>query len=219
MDDIGYLSSETLVTTLTDEELLEMIQAMQRNRYSGWRNFEGRWRSLFRLDSTSDSLVLDYGCGVGLEALQYAQRGNTVVLADIAESNIALAERVLRLFLCPANAGIRLTEHPPENLYSLPFDVIHCVGVLHHIPNWQEVIEAFHRWLANDGEVRLMLYSDIAYRESQGDFAAAMDGVGSYADWYDLERVKERFGEWFRIDRSAYLTENRHYLGVVLHKR
>ena len=82
VDDVGYLLSEELLTW-HDEALLDLINQMAVSRYQGWRNWEMRWRTVLGLDSTRDSDVLDYGCGVGLEALQYAKLGNRVTIADI----------------------------------------------------------------------------------------------------------------------------------------
>src|SRR5262245_5608855 len=89
VDDIGYIPSEQLLKMST-EELAEMVQAMELNRYGGWRNWENRWYHFLGLDSTHDKYVLDYGCGVGIEALQYARAGNDVVLADISRDNVRL---------------------------------------------------------------------------------------------------------------------------------
>jgi 2-polyprenyl-3-methyl-5-hydroxy-6-metoxy-1,4-benzoquinol methylase len=82
VDDVGYLTAEELLAR-SDTDLRTLIDRMEQTRYSGWRNHEGRWRDILGLDTTSGKTVLDYGCGVGLEALQYARAGNDVVVADL----------------------------------------------------------------------------------------------------------------------------------------
>lgn len=217
VDDVGYIASAEMLK-LTVPELLAMVGQFERTRYGGWRNYENRWRDLFGLDSTHDKSVLDYGCGVGIEALQYAKAGNDVTLADISRDNVRLAMRVLQVHGFTAGS-FQITENVPVNSLFGQFDVIHCVGVLHHIPNSHEVMEEFHRHLADDGEVRLMLYSDVAKIHFGDAFVREMDGVGDYAEWYDIPKVNQRFGKLFMVDRHAYLTENKFYLGVVLVKR
>lgn len=110
------------------------------------------------------------------------------------------------------------------------FDVIHCSGVLHHIPWDREIMSRFWDVVRPGGEVRLMLYSDIGWRIATGgdppmypaqspDFARFVryfDSVGDYADWYSLDKIMERFGEMFAVDRFAYLTADRRYCAAVL---
>lgn len=230
IDEIGYLLSEELLDW-PDDQLLDVINRMAESRYNGWRNWMMRWRVVLGLDSTRDKDVLDYGCGVGLEALQYAKKGNRVWLADIAPSNLELAERVLALHGYVVEGKILLDDETPHS--SWMFDVIHCAGVLHHIPEPEPIVEAMHDWLRDGGELRLMVYSDEAWRiatnteppehvEDSPDFALYWqhwDPIGGYADWYNADRLDRRFGKWFRITTCLPLTQHGEYLGVVMVKR
>lgn len=210
---------------------MEVIKRMAESRYHGWRNWMMRWRNVLKLDTTHNKDVLDYGCGVGLEALQYAKADNRVYLADIAPSNIALAERVLALSGYRVEGKWILEEQVQQCSWRL--DVIHCVGVLHHIPEPEPIVEAMASWLREEGELRLMVYSDQAWRIATGteppervedspDFNLywrTWDPIGGYADWYDQTRLDKRFGKWFRIEECTPLTAKGEYLGAVLVKR
>jgi len=112
-------------------------------------------------------------------------------------------------------------------------DVIHCVGVLHHIPEPRPVVDAMHRWLAPDGELRLMLYSDNGWRIVTGTeppddvtnhparekFVRGFDSVGDWADWYDEPKVTRLFGDLFVVDRFRYLTPDWRYIALVLRRK
>lgn len=237
VDDVGYLDATHLLA-LPDHELKALVMAMEQVRYRGWRNYENRWRSALGLDSTHGKRVLDYGCGVGLEALQYAKAGNEVWLADINPGSIDVATRVLALFGSPAAGATLITAAPrpvPGPLWpglplDLRFDVIHCAGVLHHIPFPRYTMEGFRRALKPRGELRLMVYSGQAWRTAVGtdppnDVAADpgfaryiehMDGVGAWADWYDQERLETRFGDLFTVAKVEPLGPVGQYLAVVL---
>lgn len=220
VDDIGYISSEKLLD-ISDEDLADLIVNFERTRYTGWRNWRNNWRRVLKLDTTHDKAVLDWGCGVGMEALQYAKAGNDVRLADIVPSNVELARRVLELF------GYS------ESRSAGPYDVIHCCGVLHHVPNPVDVMRDFSYRLQKKGEVRLMLYSDWAWRIHTGleppestaehalfeTYVRAMDGVGDYADWYDADKLERLFGEWYKVENFEYLTQDMSYCGAVMVKR
>jgi SAM-dependent methyltransferase len=231
VDDEGYLPVSDLLA-YNDDQLLELARRMERTRYGGWRNHEGRWRTALGLDDTHGKTVLDYGCGVGIEALQYAKAGNQVVVADISRRTIKLARRVLRLFGHEPliTAEIRDHAHLLPTFADDAFDVIHCAGVLHHIPDPRPTMELFHRLLKAEGELRLMVYGPQAWQAAIGtpppdDVAAdpgfaryvgAMDAVGAWADWYDRDRLEARFGDLFTIRRLEHLTPDGRYLAAIL---
>ena len=230
VDDIGYLPAADLLA-MDDDQFLAVINQAVMNRYSGWRNHRENWTNLLtRWDVTQGKRILDYGCGIGLEGLILARR-NTVFCADISEGNLAVAERAFVLNGHDAPALFPISEKPP--FISEPpgeLDIILCLGVLHHIPEPRSVIQHMADWLVPGGELRLMVYSDEAWRIATGGsppeiapedpgftaFWQHWDAVGGYADWYDCERLRERFGEWFKVTDCRYVTANREYLGAVL---
>lgn len=237
VDDVGYIPTSEMLA-MDDEQFTALMDRMWHARYSGWRNHEGRWVEMFGMHTggITGKRILDYGCGVGMEGAQYASLGNEVWLADIWGGNVRVAARLLALYGCAPAGSIVLGADgsaekwvPPD-----PFDVIHCAGVLHHIPDPVPVVEAMHGWLVEDGRLHLMVYSDYAWRIATGKqtppenvlesehfdrFWQRWDAVGGYADWYDEGRLADRFGEWFAIERCEYLTADRAYLGAVLVKR
>jgi 2-polyprenyl-3-methyl-5-hydroxy-6-metoxy-1,4-benzoquinol methylase len=148
-DGIGYVNSEDFLTW-PDGVVLHFIRTFETHRYQSWRNFNNLWRSTLGLDSTHGKRVKDFGCGFGIEALQFAKSGNEVLLSDIFPSNVQAAERVLRLSgYTPAPDG--------------PVDVFYSNGVLHHSPQMRELLEKEVANLNPGGEVRLLLYSDRAW--------------------------------------------------------
>jgi SAM-dependent methyltransferase len=229
VDSIGYVPVTDLLA-MPDDTLRKTIAEANHARYTSWRNHRGLWVDLLGLASTADKDVLDYGCGVGAEALVYAEAGNRVTVADIVEANVELAARVLSIHGYAAGTAL-ITDRPPfTDLPRASFDVIHCSGVLHHIPWARETVEHFAELLRPGGEVRLMLYSDEGWRLATAtdppddvaehplfdQFVHYFDAVGVYADWYDRARIESRFGDLFAVERFAYLTPNRRYCAAVL---
>lgn len=230
LDDIGYIPSRDLLA-MDDGEFMTLMVLASSNRYNGWRNDEGLWRETLGLDTTTGKVVLDYGSGAGFEALEYARLGNEVWLADIVPDNLKVAERLFKL---SGNEPAGLIEIKGRRPFASPppLDVIHCSGVLHHIPNADAVVEQMAKWLKDDGELRLMVYSDRTWQVVIGgdppedvlldgdglEFARAMDAVGDYADWYSPDRLEERFGKWFPVAVCAYLPSHLGYLVARLRK-
>lgn len=240
VDDVGYIPSAELLTK-PDSELRVLVERMRHTRYTGWRNHGGLWRDLMGLDQPGGRDVLDFGCGVGVEALELALAGNRVSLADISADNLHLAARVLQLYgeRIPRQAGIsiHLAWDEPPYIEAEPgsLDVFHCNGVLHHIPWARQIMERAHAILRTDGVVRLMLYSDKGWRQATGgseppdgdvrdhpqfeQFVRYFDLVGEYADWYNQARLEQRFGDLFTVERCEYLTPTGQYLAAVLRKK
>jgi SAM-dependent methyltransferase len=230
VDDVGYIPSAEMLTW-PDHQLRAMIGEMRKVRYTGGRNYQGWWRDLLGLDTTQHKVILDYGCGVGMEALEYDE-SNYVMVCDIEPSNVELAMRVAEIFGQEGRMYGLPTTLPMEIPDGL-LNVVHCSGVLHHIRLPRPVVEDFHRALRFDGELRLMLYSDIGWRIAVGtdppdevttdpgfnQFVRYFDSVGDYADWYNQDRLEARFGDLFTVERCNYMTETQMFLGAVLRRR
>lgn len=247
VDDVGYIPSAELLT-LSDEDLLDVARRMRAVRYhtGGYRNFGGLWRDLMGLDSLAGKHILDFGCGTGMEACELAKR-NHVSIADISRANIDLAARMLVLHGFRPQWQILVTMEPPyisvpppqlgviEPYSAIPpqdFDVFYCSGVLHHIPWARQIMERAHALLRPGGQARLMLYSDQGWRIATGTeppadvttdpsferFVRHFDAVGEYADWYDQDRLEQRFGDLFTVERCEYMTPDRRFIGAVLRR-
>jgi len=231
VDDVGYFPSTTLLAK-SDDDLRRVVTDMATARYTGWRNYGGLWRDVLALDRSEDLDILDYGCGVGMEALELARR-NRVTLADLSTSNLALANRVVTLGVgYPARTVLVEPAWPfvPEELDGT-FDAVHCSGVLHHIRDARSVVLRFAGLLRSAGELRLMVYSDIGWRQATGvdapygdvtahpgfpAFVSHFDQVGDYATWYDRQKLTELAGDWFTVERFVYLCEDHRYAGALL---
>lgn len=232
VDSIGYVPVADLLA-MSDRELRKTAAEASAARYGTWRNTGNLWVDVLGLATTSGKDVLDYGCGFGAEALEYAKTGNRVTVADIVADNVEVTSRLFAAHGYTAGRALIGDRPPLTDLPAASFDVVHCSGVLHHIPWARETMEHFAELLRPGGEARLMLYSDVGWRLATGTeppdevtedpnfdtFVHYFDSVGIYADWYDQARIEARFGDLFTITRFSYLTANRRYLAAVLRVR
>jgi len=109
--------------------------------------------------------VLEVGCGLGTESTNFARAGAIVTAVDLSEKSLELAKKRFEVFglqgsFYHGNAE-ELTKILPEGSQ---FDLIWSFGVIHHTPHPEKVVEQFHKLLAPDGEVRLMVYSKVSYK-------------------------------------------------------
>jgi 2-polyprenyl-3-methyl-5-hydroxy-6-metoxy-1,4-benzoquinol methylase len=216
IDEVGYINVNKLMA-LSDNDLKEMAENFQMHRYHGWRNAGNLWRSTLGLDTTEGKTILDFGCGFGIESLQFAKKGNKIILADINKETSILAKRVLKVFGYEAEIVLISDEYP--FIPSMEIDIFYSNGVIHHTPKAVQIIDRAKELLKDDGEVRLMLYSDIGRDIAAGskvDFVEFFDGIGKYSDWYDAEKLK---GFNMNIKEVTYITFDKRYLTTTMTKK
>jgi len=233
VDDVGYIPSTELMA-MGDDRFGALMETMRTTRYTGWRNHGNRWRDVMGLDSLEDKDILDFGCGVGVDALELGLMRNRVQLADLSQDNVDVSTRTMgRYNIEPEATWLVSGEYPFLAAPNNSIDVFYCNGVLHHIPWAREIMERAHELLRTGGEVRLMVYSDLGWRHyirtnppahtpsdpNFQNFIRIFDQVGFYADWYNEAKLVDWFGDLFEVERLEYLTDNDRYLAAVLRKK
>jgi SAM-dependent methyltransferase len=198
VDDVGYIHPSE-VLAMDDEQLRRWVANFERNRYEGWRNHENLWRDTLGLDTTLGKHILDYGCGFGIEALQFAPR-NRLTLFDLTDEGLEAAAYVLAVhgFCCDTTR-----DELPEA------DIFYANGSLHHARNMSEIMES-----APCPEARLMVYSDKA-REAVGGSWRAMDEVGGYCNFYSPQELDDACPGW-SVREWRYITDRWWYLTATL---
>lgn len=200
VDDIGYIHPAEIMS-LGDDELRAWVKGFEERRYGGWRNHGNLWRESLGLDTTTGKHIIDYGCGYGIEALQFARHDNHMTLMDLTSEGLEVAERVLAVH----GYGCDIAHELPEA------DIFYANGVLHHFPEGMQILGD-----APCPEARILVYSDRAWRDVGGpNFWRAMDEVGGYADWYSPEAL-EAAAEGWTLQEATYVTDRGWYLTATL---
>ncbi len=140
-----------------------------------------------------DIRILDAGCGTGVstEYLVHLNKSAEVVGIDISEGALKVAkERCQR-------SGATGVEFHHLSLYDVDrlsgeFDLINCVGVLHHLPDPIRGIQALAQKLAPGGLMHIFVYGELGRWEIQlMQQAIALlqgDKQGDYRDGVQLGR-------------------------------
>ena len=237
VDNVGYISTASMIT-MRDKALCGVVDTFKDNRYNkeGWRNYQNKWRDLLGLDKTHNKVVMDFGCGMGIESLEFARWNNKIILADINRENILLAERVLRLHGYAPDECVLVSKAAPFFPFPDTFpqvDVFYANGVLHHTPLIREILQQACEMLSPNGEIRLMLYSDkgweiatkhpapafdsdVTKQDCFDIFVSYFDGVGFYANWFNEKRLNHFVGDFLAIQSMEYITKDERYLVAVL---
>lgn len=133
----------------------------------GWSSYKEKVEWVLNTESyvydvlTEDLLkgkrVLDVGCGPGLGMSLAAEYCSTVVGLDYSEASLREAKSGFEeLKLNNANLLCRDAEDLP--FAADLFDVVYCIGVLHHTPDTSKAIGEAVRVLNPGGRVAIMIY-------------------------------------------------------------
>jgi SAM-dependent methyltransferase len=107
--------------------------------------------------------VLEIGCGIGTDTLNFARSGAFVTAVDISSESLNLArQRAIlhglsyRIHLIHADVE-SLSSHLPTNSYAA-FSLIYSFGVLHHTPDPLRALQQLRLYCGPDTILKLMLY-------------------------------------------------------------
>ena len=100
--------------------------------------------------------LLEVGCGMGTDLLQFARGGASVTAVDLTPRSIETSRDHLKLYGYKGEFAIADCERLPFEDES--FDVAYSNGVLHHTPDTARAVREIHRVLHPGGQARVMLY-------------------------------------------------------------
>ena len=110
--------------------------------------------------------VLEIGCGIGTDTINFARAGARVTTVDLSEKSMELARRRAAVFgledrirFCPGNAEQLTTFVPVE-----PYDLIYSFGVIHHTPHPGAVLEQVRAYARPGTAIKIMVYHRRSYK-------------------------------------------------------
>jgi SAM-dependent methyltransferase len=143
--------------------------------------------------SQPSARILDAGCGSGVstEYLVHLNPGSTVVGIDLSQGALAVAKERCQK---SGATGVEFHHLSLFDIEQLPgeFDLINCVGVLHHTADPIRGIQALARKLAPGGLLHIFVYSELGRWEVRlmQEAIALLQGDkrGDYADGISVGR-------------------------------
>ena len=136
----------------------EFFDEVERHRYQeyapwmpevmGFKNFAG-------------ARLLEVGCGMGTDLLQFARGGARVTAIDLTPRSVETSRKHLALYGEQGEFAISDCERLP--FADASFDVVYSNGVLHHTPDTEGAVREIHRALRPGGLARVMLYHRHSY--------------------------------------------------------
>lgn len=142
--------------------------------------------------------VLEIGCGIGTDAINFARHGAYVAVVDLSPESLRVAKarakacglnqrrgcfREIRFYCGDAE---RLSEVVPSGWY----DLVYSLGVIHHTPHPEKVLQEIRAYLKPDaygltqGQLRLLVYNRYSWKTFWIVFGRY--GKGRFWRWREL---------------------------------
>jgi len=117
-----------------------------------------------QFDRWSGKRVLEVGCGMGTDAVNFARAGADYSAIDLSDASLELARRRFAVFGLKGNLQPYNAERLSEVLPPASFDLVYSFGVIHHTPHPAGVITEIRKVIKPDGEFRMMLYAKNSWK-------------------------------------------------------
>jgi SAM-dependent methyltransferase len=131
----------------------EFFDEVERHRYQEY----APWMpGVMGFKEFAGARLLEVGCGMGTDLLQFARGGAQVTGVDLTPRSIEISRQHFHVYGASGDFGISDGENLPFADGS--FDVVYSNGVLHHTPDTAGAVREIHRVLRSSGLARVMLY-------------------------------------------------------------
>ena len=131
----------------------EFFDAVERHRYEEY----APWMpEVMGFNQFRGARLLEIGCGMGTDLLQFARGGARVTGADLTPRSVEISSERFRLYEMPGDFVV--TDGERLHFADDSFDVVYSNGVLHHTPGTEVAVREIHRVLRPGGTARVMLY-------------------------------------------------------------
>ena len=100
--------------------------------------------------------VLEIGCGIATDGLEFARNGANYIGTDLTPHGIELARERFQLFGVPGRFAVANAEERIP-LPDASVDHVYSFGVIHHAPAPEKIIREMHRVLRPGGTFTVIL--------------------------------------------------------------
>lgn len=154
-------------------------------------------------DQWAGKKVLEIGCGIGTDAVNFVRAGAEYTGIDLSEKSIDLCKRRFEVYNLNGRLFAADAEQLDQYFQGETFDLIYSFGVIHHSENPKKIVDQLSKFMHSGSELRIMLYSKNSWKnimiQAGLDQPEAQSGCPQ-ALTYSKEQVKELLDQFDVLD-------------------
>jgi 2-polyprenyl-3-methyl-5-hydroxy-6-metoxy-1,4-benzoquinol methylase len=110
--------------------------------------------------------VLEIGCGIGTDTVNFARNGAHVTAVDLSEKSLDVARQ--RMKVCGVERQVQFYQGSGEELRQFvpreQYDLIYSFGVIHHTPHPERVLDELRHFAGPETTLKIMVYHRYAWK-------------------------------------------------------
>lgn len=153
-------------------------------------------------DKWNGKKVLEVGCGIGTDAVNFARAGADYSAIELSVESIEIAKNRFKVFDLEGNFQLLNGENLSQSFTHNSFDLVYSFGVIHHSPNPRAIIQEVRNVIKDDGELRIMLYARKSWKSAMIDAGFDQPEAQSgcpIAFVYEEQEVENLLGGLFKV--------------------
>jgi ubiquinone/menaquinone biosynthesis C-methylase UbiE len=183
------------------KEFFDEIKTKFDNTYAAYAHSE----KLLRFPAWKDKSVLEIGCGIGIDALEFARHGARVTAVDLSPKNIDLAKKY---FSHNNLSGTFLVGNAEELCFpDNSFDLVVAIGVFIYTPDIRKALDEVLRVVKPGGEVICMFWNRISWYTMlvrlSGTHFDHQEKDAPGIKLYSVKELKKLFEKFSRVETET----------------
>ena len=138
----------------------EYFDEVERKRYTA----EPHIPSFAGFSNTKGKKVLEVGCGMATEGINFARAGASYTGTDLSTESLDLAKKRFKVYNNKGNFYLGNSEELSSFVPVETYDLIYSFGVIHHSPHPEKIISEIKKYMNKDSTLKIMLYASESWK-------------------------------------------------------
>ena len=143
-----------------DVGTVEYFDEVERKRYTA----EPHIPAFADFASWKGKKVLEVGCGLGTEGINFARAGAKYTATDLSSESLNLATQRFSVYNQKGDFYLGNSEELTSFLPRQKFDLIYSFGVIHHSPNPGKIFDQIYEYMDDGSILKIMLYAKDSWK-------------------------------------------------------